>query len=77
MPMNNSDKIVFTLSAGATAALILCGASFAWDNWYRLRVGYAWDTLRIRCEEERKGVLIGENCIKREAVIWSQENAPK
>lgn len=53
------------------------GLRWTYTNWYRLSSGYTWDTLRIRCEDERKGVLVGETCFRADAVIWPADEAPK
>jgi hypothetical protein len=54
-------------------ALIVLAVVFIVKNSYRLRPGYVWDTLRIRCEEERGGVLIGKTCFKKEAIHWTKD----
>ena len=35
------------------------------------------DTLQIRCERERHGVLIGDSCFRKDAVIWPESEAPR
>ncbi len=74
----NTQMIITSAITSVATAMVIFAGIFIWENWYRLDVvGYAWDTLTIRCEEERKGVLIGENCVKKDAIIWSAKDAPK
>jgi hypothetical protein len=45
--------------------------------YYRVLLNHHPDTLRIRCEVEQRGILIGDSCFKRDAVIWSEKEAPR
>lgn len=75
-----SDTIrIAAISAIVSISILIAIVSVLWlqRNWYRMGPGYHWDTLKVRCEEEQNGVLIGENCIKKDAVIWSAADAPK
>jgi hypothetical protein len=76
--MSENAKIMLISAVTSTAAIVVAiGIFFVWQNWYRLGRGYAWDTLLIRCEQERKGVLIGDTCVKKDAIIWPAIDAPR
>jgi hypothetical protein len=64
--------IALTVATMALAVAIAWGWLYLNRNWNWLVLGHHPDTLRIRCEQEQKGVLIGNVCFKRDAVLWRE-----
>lgn len=77
----NSNVEAFWSLAGLIAAALLFywiafgdGFNVIYYDWY---LHHAPDTLRIRCEDEQHGVLVGDSCFRKEAVIWPESEAPR
>lgn len=76
-----SNAEVFCALAGIVAAILFfCWLAFG-DGfdviYYRWYLGHHPDTLRIRCEREQDGILIGDSCFSKAAVIWPETRAPR
>lgn len=63
-----------------TLLIIIAGVVAVWIWLFdatMLRPARHPDAVRIRCEEGLGGVLIDDNCFKRDAVLWTAEEGPK
>ena len=69
-----TKAIAISIATYTLMSLVVLAVVFILKNSYRLRPGYHWDTLKIRCEQERGGILIGKTCFKKEAIHWSEKD---
>lgn len=71
------EGFLMVTGAGFWMALFALGIAVLLNEEIGREIGHHPDTLRIRCEDEQGGVLIGQVCIKKEAILWSEKDAPR
>ena len=73
-------EVFLSLASVVAAVLFFCWVAFGNGFnviYYRWWLNHHPDTLQIRCERERHGVLIGDSCFRKDAVIWPESEAPR